>query len=264
MFQALRKHLTPSTFIAFLALVFALTGGAFAASSHGGGAGSKATASATRGTSVAVTAKSKAKPKAKVGPRGPAGPKGATGPAGPAGAAGVGTPGAAGPQGPAGAAGAKGETGPAGTNGTNGTNGTTGFTETLPPEKTETGVWVEPQGVEYPTAQTNFIDVPISFAIPLEAELEASNVHFIEPNATPPAGCKGNVAKPEAASGNLCVFAAVNEGNGPGNRFFPSFINPTGKTPAVASKTGTLMSFELDESYEEAASAHGTWAVTAE
>jgi hypothetical protein len=264
MFQALRKHLTPSTFIAFLALVFAFTGGAFAASSHGGDAGSKATASAARGTSVAAAAKSKAKPKVKAGPRGPAGPAGATGPAG---AAGVGTAGAAGPQGPqgpAGAAGAKGETGPAGTNGTNGTNGTTGFTETLPPEQTETGVWVEPQGVEYPTAHTNFIYVPLSFAIPLEAELEASNVHFIEPNATPPAGCKGNVAKPEATPGNLCVFAAVNEGNGPGNRFTPSFLNPTGKTPAVASKTGTLISFEVDEAYEEAASARGTWAVTAE
>jgi hypothetical protein len=72
MFSALRKHLTPGTFIALIALIFAMTGGAFAASSSGGGSGAKATASVTRGTSVAAAAKSKAKPKA--GPRGPAGP----------------------------------------------------------------------------------------------------------------------------------------------------------------------------------------------
>jgi hypothetical protein len=35
MFQAIRKHLNPATVIAFMALVFALTGGAFAASNGG-------------------------------------------------------------------------------------------------------------------------------------------------------------------------------------------------------------------------------------
>ena len=41
MFSAIRKHLIPRTFMAFVALVFAMTGGAFAASSNGGGSGAK-------------------------------------------------------------------------------------------------------------------------------------------------------------------------------------------------------------------------------
>jgi hypothetical protein len=107
MFQAIRKHLTPSTAIALVALVFALTGGAFAAT---GGGGSHATLTA-----------SVAKKKAKAPARGPAGPKGATGATGPAGLAG-----------PAGAAGAKGENGgngkegPEGKEGKAGTNGKNG------------------------------------------------------------------------------------------------------------------------------------------
>ena len=81
MFRALRNHLTPSTAIAFVALVFAITGGAFAATgsvNNSGGGGS-------HGTLTASVAKKKAKPKPKGGARGPAGPKGAPGATGPAG-----------------------------------------------------------------------------------------------------------------------------------------------------------------------------------
>jgi hypothetical protein len=39
MFQSIRKHLSYSNVAATLALVFALTGGAFAATSHSGGRG---------------------------------------------------------------------------------------------------------------------------------------------------------------------------------------------------------------------------------
>ena len=104
MFQAIRKHLNPTTVVAFVALVFAMTGGAFAASggSGGGGTGSKTIASVTRGAGgnpISTTAKSKAKPKTKAGPRGPAGPAGKNG-----------ATGVTGPAGPAGATGAKGET----------------------------------------------------------------------------------------------------------------------------------------------------------
>jgi hypothetical protein len=107
MFQAIRRHLTPSTAIAFVALVFALTGGAFAAT---GGGGSHATLTA-----------SVAKKKSKAPARGPAGPKGATGATGPAGPAGP-----TGPAGPGGAAGAKGETGAAGAAGKEGPEGKAG------------------------------------------------------------------------------------------------------------------------------------------
>jgi hypothetical protein len=153
-FSKIKKHFTPSTLIAIIALVFAATGGAFAAT---GGSGNSSHATLT-----ASAAKAKAKAKTKAGPRGPAGKNGtngapgATGPAGPAG-----------PQGPGGAQGAAGNNGANGEPGAPGTsvtsapaskaecesggvkytpggkvcNGKPGFTETLPSGKTETGAW---------------------------------------------------------------------------------------------------------------------------
>jgi hypothetical protein len=88
MLSLLRNRFGIPGVISVIALVFAMMGGAYAASNNGDGG--KATASA----------------KAKRGPKGPKGAKGDTGPAG--------------PQGPAGA---KGDTGAAGANGKDGTNG---------------------------------------------------------------------------------------------------------------------------------------------
>jgi hypothetical protein len=224
MFQRIRKHLTPSTAIAFFALVFALTGGAFAATGgSNGGSGSHATLTASA---------SKAKPKAKAGPRGPAGPKGAPGA--------TGATGPAGPQGLAGAAGAAGGKGENGTNGTNGADGTdgasgtsattesftgskhgcplggvvvksaspeaavcngkTGYTEFLPEGKTETGTFGQagPEEAE--------MKIPISFTIPIEGEEVITKVHFLEAEAKLPGECEGTVKKPEAAPGALCVY----------------------------------------------------------
>lgn len=96
------RHINPAMIVALAALIFAVTGGAYAAS--GGGNGSHTTAS------VAKKKKSSSK-----GTRGPAGPKGATGATGPAG-----PPGPAGNAGPAGPTGAKGDTGSAGSNGGDG------------------------------------------------------------------------------------------------------------------------------------------------
>jgi len=100
MFTRLRSHLTPPTVLAALALVFALTGGAFAAGRY------------------LITSKSQISPKvlAQLQSR-----SGARGPAGPAGAAGArgehGSPGQAGPAGPVGPAGPAGPVGPAGVKG---------------------------------------------------------------------------------------------------------------------------------------------------
>jgi len=153
-----RKGLTYANVAMTLALVFAMTGGAFALS--GGNTGLHATA--------AVTRKGKST-KAGKGVRGPAGPRGATGPAGAVGAAGP-----AGPQGPQGVPGANGKDGTNGTNGADGEkvtnksvptgvtkcneqggteftvgkgaatyacNGQTGYAEALPKGKMETGTW---------------------------------------------------------------------------------------------------------------------------
>jgi hypothetical protein len=101
MFHRVRRHLNASTFIALLALVFAVTGGAFAATGAGKGNGGSNTHSL-----AAHAAKSKR------GPRGPQGPAGAPG-----------KEGKEGKQGPAGPAGAKGETGATGASGATGAAG---------------------------------------------------------------------------------------------------------------------------------------------
>jgi hypothetical protein len=225
MFKALRRrlHLSPATPISIVALVFAMTGGAFAVTGGGnrGGTGSKATSS-----DIASAAKSKAKGKGNVGLRGPAGPRGATGAAGPAGATGpagpAGATGPAGQQGSAGATGATGATGEPGAVGKNGINGKNGepgkegspWTDggTLPVGSTEKGTW---SMIYTATAAGQAMSSSISFTVPLAAEPEA---HFIaEDEITGNGGaeiapsikegkCKGNAEKPEAASGNLCVF----------------------------------------------------------
>jgi collagen triple helix repeat protein len=100
MFSAFRNRFGIPGVIAVFALVFAMFGGAYAASNSGGESGATASAKAKKGPR---------------GPRGPKGPKGATGPAGPAGA-----------QGPAGAAGAKGDKGDTGAAGAAGTPGAPG------------------------------------------------------------------------------------------------------------------------------------------
>jgi hypothetical protein len=284
MFQRIRKHLTPSTAIAFMALVFALTGGAFAASSHGGGSSGGSHATLTGSAS-------KAKPKAKAGPRGPAGPKGApgtpgapgapgakgeTGAAGATGATGVGT------QGGAGNEGKEGKEGPAGTSVTNTTlakgkggceeggaefkvgsgaathacSGKTGYTETLPAGKTETGAWATngPEKAE--------MRVPISFTIPVEGEEAITKVHYLEPDAKLPGECEGTVQKPEAAPGVLCVYSGeINFGVqevtvGTVSNGFEKPVGGPGVVLDVVLKSGIGTG-------QSSGAAGGSWAVTA-
>jgi Collagen triple helix repeat (20 copies) len=111
MFQRLKQHFTPATFISLIALIFAVSGVSYAAT---GGAGK----GSNNNSLTAHASKSK---------RGPRGPQGPAGPAGPAGKEGK-----AGPQGPAGA---KGETGATGANGSNGAAGAGVTTATFKTEK---------------------------------------------------------------------------------------------------------------------------------
>jgi hypothetical protein len=254
MFQAIRKHISPTTALAFMALVFAMTGGAFAASSNGGGgSGAKASASAARaGLDTTLASASKAKPKAKAGPRGPAGPKGAagapgpagaTGPAGPAGPAGAGTPGANGTNGTNGAPGEK------GAEGKEGKEGKSGFTSTLPSEKTEQGTWSFTVPPHNPTAGISVALASISFVIPLAT---APTAHVLEPGKGETAECPGTASNPQASPGQLCVYIeeAVNVAVTPGNigvephAFGASVFAPNGDEPGGI--------------------AFGSWAVTAE
>ena len=286
MFSPLRNRFGIPGVISVIALVFAMFGGAYAATNSGG----KATSSA----------------KAKKGPRGPRGPKGDTGPVGPAGPAGAkGDTGANGSNGSPGADGksvtgvpiaAGGACGPGVTgfaytlngvttnvcNGKNGTNGQTGFTSTLPPGKPETGAWafgelVAGEGGEFPQV----VRVPISFAIPLTEDLvgeecntnppsSSCHVHYInaegkeqinavtaiEPSVA--GACLGTAKEPTAAPGNLCVYTAALT-NAKGKNLNIAKAGEEEITGAsTAGANGTFGSLEAG------ATGYGTWAVTAE
>jgi hypothetical protein len=270
MFSTLRNRFGIPGVISVIALVFAMLGGAYAASSNDNG---KATASA----------------KAKKGPRGP---KGATGPAGPVG-----------PQGPAGAAGAKGDAGANGSNGTNGVTGPTGlqgnkgatgaagatgptgfsgFTETLPSGKTETGVFTMSMSSTYPIPSID----GISFPIPLKEEGVEGTAWTFSPSqieneewgkkesnlgegckqgdaGCKDTGCRGSVAEPTAPAGTLCIYTSFEQQKkaaGPLEaRNFNFGFNAYGVSGAAL--YGPFLNGKEDEpaTYEGT----GTWAVTA-
>ncbi len=280
MFSKVRKHVNASTVLAVAALVFAMSGGAYAISGQ-------SNKPATKSAVIATAKKSKAKSKSKstrgpAGPRGPQGPAGLTGPAGPAG-----------PTGPTGPTGATGGTGPAGNNGSDGVsvtssiepkgahcaeggtklvaanattyacNGKEGspWTDggTLPVGSTETGTW----GQDINNAETQ---IPISFPIPLAAPIEGSKAHVIgvfegegeikESKTIEKGECKGTYMKPGAATGQLCVFigqSAVTEKI--------EIANLNNRPPAAgAGTTGAVL--EMEGLKAEGQLALGTWAVT--
>jgi hypothetical protein len=212
MFSAMRRRIrvSPATVIAGLALVFAMSGGAYAAKKY--------LITSTKQISPSVL-------KALQGRAGSGGAPGAAGVQGPAGPAG--------PVGPAGSGGAKGETGPGGAKGTTGAtgaagvkgatgatgaSGATGFTATLPSGKTETGTWtasgVAFEGlISYPAS----ISFPIPLVEPSEEVVYLNRAETLTSTTTPVHGCEYNAsdpgAMPVAPAGELCVFTLI-EGHG--------------------------------------------------
>jgi Collagen triple helix repeat (20 copies) len=290
MLLSIRKHLTPGTLIAFLALIFAVTGGAFAAT---GGS------SLSHATLIASAAKSKSKVKA--GPRGPAGPAGktgatgaagATGPAGPGGPAGP--TGATGPQGPQGVQGEAGVEGKAGAgvtsktavpspgtckeggtefivegkktyacNGKEGPQGMIHPHETLPVGASETGAWslvgpvVTPNNGTLEEEDQELRAVPISFTLPIEPSVKPIFIAAGSPKTTE---CPGTAEKPEAEAGFLCVYATrqilIHTTN---VKFFTAGKLAVGE----ASPTGAIMQFVVSGETGDTTQAFGTWAATA-
>jgi hypothetical protein len=272
MFSILMNRMGIPGVISVIALVFAMLGGAYAASNG------------------ATTSKSKA---AK-GPRGPKGPKGDTGPAG--------------AQGSPGAAGAKGATGPQGnpgsngTNGTNGTNGADGKTvlngatpptsglgsdgdfyintatdeiygpkaagawgsgtslkgaagpagpteTTLPSGKAETGLW------SFKSKSIGFPRVTLSFPFRLTFNPTFHYIKCTSESCEATTECPStSPADPKAAAGQLCVYAVATE-----NAVVPPETNDS-ITPDKTSGLG--MEFEAIEA-EETSKAWGAWAVQA-
>jgi hypothetical protein len=277
MFSAMRRRIrvSPATVIAGLALVFAMTGGAYAAKKY------------------LITSTKQISPSVLKSLQGKAGVAGAPGAAGVQGAQGP-----AGPGGPAGSGGAKGETGAEGKEGKEGKQGTTGpkgaagnpWTAggTLPGKATETGAWsfgYVPLGT-----QTSVYRVPISFAIPLSAGLSGAGCETVEPNPQPhvaetcqvhfinkagkeviKAGeevvstvCTGFVSSPTAVPGNLCVYTADLEGVGiTGREVFSDSIKSAGESNEEAGTASAGAYIRFDEA-GEGSQGWGTWAVTAE
>lgn len=202
MYRMIRKRLSYANVAMTLALVLAMSGGAFAANKY--------VVTSTKQISPKVL-------KALVGKTGPAGPAGLAGPAGTAGAGSIGPAGpagATGPEGPAGPPGAKGDTGPKGAPGAPGTPGAPGATGPQGPlqsGKTETGQWAVSQYVPEELIERLVVGIP--FTIPLAGALDGTHAHYIgehegegESEEKLPTGCSGNAAAPKAAKGNLCVF----------------------------------------------------------
>jgi hypothetical protein len=264
MFSVLRRRLTYTNVGVTLALFFSMSGGALAASHY------------------LITSTKQIKPsvlsalKGKAGAAGANGAAGAAGPAGSSGAQGAkGETGGTGPQGP------EGKEGPPGKNGT---NGTTGFTSTLPPGKTETGMWSAsgsaasaslcvPEAFEQPVISPpesehcpsgykyyktgNDAAGAISFTIPLEEALGEEEVHYLKYEETIAGKCEGSLEEPTAAPGNLCVYASgANEDASqglvaPGIAFTPGALR-AGAIVFVPSAGASTSILEA-----------GSWAVTA-
>ena len=263
MFSAFRRRVTYANVAVTLALVFAMSGGAYAASRY------------------AITSTKQISPKVLKQLQGKAGAAGTNGTNG--------TNGSNGAAGEKGAPGPQGLEGKAGTNGTAGTsvtsaavpagvskceerggaefkagagtatyacNGQTGFTETLPEGKTETGAWFAESGA------AKIIHFAVSFAIPLPAAIETADAHFVTAEqigkSEIPAGCGGTSAEPKAEPGNLCVF----EGEGSGGSFSEGigFIQQPGGSDTGVGTTGAVVTHQT---VSENNVYRGTWAVTA-
>ncbi len=247
--------------LAVIALVFAMVGGAYAASDALNGKQKK---------EVKKIAQTEAKKFATAGPAGPAGPAGKDG-----------------TNGTNGANGANGKSAETGTatlgecpnggatvqvggeaatkkkicNGAEGSPWTTGGV--LPPGKSLTGTWtVGRTGVATPT----IVFSPVSFSLPLaaageenEATGEAENkipVTIMTKASLPTAGCPGSVADPEAAPGNLCVYVVQSF-----ETTFSEERNPENNLSLEgAGRSGALLGFTLASA---TASARGSWVLTA-
>jgi collagen triple helix repeat protein len=197
MFSAIRKRVTYANVAMTVALVFAMSGGAYAAGKY------------------LITSTKQIKPSVLAQLKGKNGMNGANGTNGANGAPGA--TGAQGPKGDTGAGGPQGPEGKEGKEGKAGANGTTGFTETLPSHKTLEGAWT----LSYrPPAGPYYNTTSVSFGIPLK---EAPAAHFINlkgleltfTSAEDPTGerastaCTGTPQTPTAAPGNLCVYLAA-------------------------------------------------------
>lgn len=253
MFREMHKRLTYANVTLTVALVFAMSGGAFAAS--------KLLVTSTKQISPKVLKALKGA-NGKSGLQGPAGPVGPSGPAGKDGA-----PGAAGEKGTQGERGIQGENGVPGEKGAVGVPGspwTVGGI--LPSGKTESGSWNDIGDV----TNGKQVFVTLSFLLPVEnsgKEPPTGELVFAGQTGT---HCTGSASAPTAPEGYLCVYDAAEEevsGTPSTHVIFDGFSNPEAFISEGVGMRGALLHFETNEVGKGGlpfAIAEGTWAVTAE
>ena len=262
MLRRISSRLTYANVAATLALVFAMSGGAYAASKY------------------VITSTKQIKPSVLKTLKAP-GKAGATGKNG--------TNGTNGSPGTNGTAGTNGTNGTAGTNGTSVTskeqktgaigtcadggsefvsasgktyacNGTSGFTAVLPAGETEKGTW----SAETPEGSSQPGIASISFSIPLAAPLDSGHVFYVPPSGSVPE-CPGSVAAPEAEEGDLCVYTTFNslKPDEAGVIHAPQggISETLGETGA--GESGAVLLFQPEGTPAEGGFAIGTWAVKA-
>ncbi len=257
MFSKIRKRVTYANVTMTLALVFAMTGGAYAAKHY------------------LITSTKQISPNVLKQLKGAKGPKGDTGAAGPQGAQG--------PTGAAGKDGANGKDGAAGSNGVsvtsaeskakigpckeggseflaaeskktyacNGTPGKDGSPwaagGTLPEGSTEKGVWTA-MPVESPF-KTFTATSAISFVVPLASAPTLEYIKVGEAGKEHAVECPGTVEDPKAKEGFLCVYAESAGFGGVLEEISPTTTYAAG---AFLQFTAAAAGFPI----------HGTWAVT--
>jgi hypothetical protein len=226
MISPTRKHFNYANVVATLALLFAMSGGALAASR------------------IIITSTKQIKPSVLKVLKGAAGKTGAVGPAGA-----TGPGGAQGPQGSQGSAGSNGEKGATGPEGSPWTAG-----GTLPEGKSEHGTWSFNQ---YDSPLTNHPKIAISFPIPLEKPIDESHTEFIPEGGT---GTKvkceeGTAENPKAALGYFCLYVQTAE-----IKTFFDFLTPEGLEEPGVGMSGTILNLESDEEESEG---YGDWVVRA-
>jgi hypothetical protein len=257
MFSYIRGRVSYANIAATLAVLFAMTGGALAASKY--------VITSTKQIKPSVLAQIKGKSGAS-GKNGAAGAQGLQGPAGLSGAQGGrgenGANGSNGSNGADGKVGATGLRGATGATGATGPTGQTGFTETLPSGKSETGAWAVngynlPEGAE--------VVGPISFSIPMPSASSDITKGVVlskaetESGSRPrPSGCEGTLEEPTAPAGKLCVYTQREEViNGSISSATTDFTVGSGYQVTGAGVEAFF--FEAPGQVK----AYGTWAVTA-
>jgi hypothetical protein len=272
MFSRVRKRFTYVNVAMTLALVFAMSGGAYAAGKY--------IITSTKQIKPSVLKSLKGK-EGSVGKEGPAGKNGVNGEKGAAGAAGMN--GANGESvkvasiapGASECAGQGGAKFTVGSEKAEACNGQTGFTETLPAKKTLEGEW---SMAAHASGADNVVTDSVSFGIPLS---EAPVPHYIRVNGmepvlngkgeieeVTPTECKGSHREPQANPGNLCVYATEesNSLDALGSNFFPKtcafgVTSCAGQAPAADPFGFSLIGVSAAEGLVFDT---GSWAVTAQ